>query len=101
MEKRKFKNSRYVTRGINKSLDFYQQNLFWELIDHLQVDQDYLQVFKLDCNEGGTRILHKQEEPFYTKEYTLKTTLLNRKAKDTIFVIDNGEYSTMMFANEY
>ena len=101
MEKKKFSNARYVTRGINSSLDFYQQNLFWKLIDELNIEQDYLQVFKLHCSEEGTKILHKQEEPLYAKEYKLKTLLLDKKAEDTIFVIDNGEYSTMMFANEY
>lgn len=101
MEKKKFGNARYVTRGINSSLDFYQQNLFWTLIDDLTIELDYLQVFKLNCSEDGTKILHKQEEPLYTKEYKLNTLLLDKKAEDTIFVIDNGEYSTMMFANEY
>ncbi len=101
MDKKKFRNLRYVTRGINSSLDFHEQNLFWTFIDELAIEQDYLQVFKLECHGEGTKILHKQEEPFYAKEYQLKTTLLGKKAEDTIFVIDNGEYSTMMFANEY
>ncbi len=101
MDKKKFRNLRYVTRGINSSLGFHEQNLFWTFIDELAIEQDYLQVFKLHCSEEGTKILHKQEEPFYTKEYQLKTTLLGRKAEDTIFVIDNGDYSTMMFADEY
>lgn len=101
MNKKKFGNARYVTRGINSCLGFYEQNLFWRLIDELNVDHDYLQVFKLSCNEEGTTILHKQEEPSYAKEYKLRTSLLDKKAEDTIFVIDNGEYSTMMFANEY
>ncbi len=101
MEKKKFNNLRYVTRGINSCLEFHEQNLFWNFIDELSIEQDYLQVFKLNCNDQGTKILHKQEEPFYTKEHLLKTTLLGEKAEDTIFVIDNGEYSTMMFAYEY
>lgn len=101
MEKKKFRNLRYVTRGINSQLGFHEQNLFWTFIDELNIEQDYLQVFKLDCSEEGTKILHKQEEPFYTKEYSLRTSLLGKKAEDTIFVIDNGEYSTMMFAHEY
>lgn len=101
MEKKKFRNLRYVTRGINARLGFHEQNLFWKFVDELSIEQDYLQVFKLDCKEEGTKILHKQEEPYYAKEYNLRTCFLDRETEETIFIIDNGEYSTMMFAHEY
>ena len=98
--KTKFQGARYVTRGINGSLPYELQLLIWDLIDQLDVEQDYLQVFKLVDKEGEVKLTHRQEEPDYSKDYILKAkefSIVDNK----IFVIDDGEYSTMMFASEY
>lgn len=70
----------------------------WELINQMPVDKDYLQVFSLSENNNRQSIVHTQEVPEYKKEYQLKTgTFFSGK----IFVIDDGDHSTMMLAEEY
>ena len=101
MLKRKFQGARYVTRGINGSLTYELQLLIWDLIDQLDVEQDYLQVFKLVDKEGEVKLTHRQEEPDYSKDYNLKAKEFAIETDNKIFVIDDGEYSTMMFASEY
>jgi len=101
MMKRKFKGARYVTRGINGSVTYELQLLLWDLIDQLDVEQDYLQVFKLEDKRGEVKLTHRQEEPDYRKDYILKAKEFSIEMDNKIFVIDDGEYATMMFASEY
>lgn len=101
MMKRKFKGARYVTRGINGSVTYELQLLLWDLIDQLDVEQDYLQVFKLEDKRGEVKLTHRQEEPDYRKDYILKAKEFSIETDNKIFVIDDGDYATMMFASEY
>lgn len=101
MMKRKFKGARYVTRGINGSVTYELQLLLWDLIDQLDVEQDYLQVFKLEDKRGEVKLTHRQEEPDYRKDYILKAKEFSIEMDNKIFVIDDGDYATMMFASEY
>ena len=93
------KNKRYITKGVSESVSLLLQLFMWECIDKLTVKKDYLQVFK--CSLLGTKqkIKHIQEEPEYTREYLLNTDTPIFIGK--IFVIDDGEHSTMLLAEEY
>ncbi len=94
-----FKNPRYVTRGINAEISLALQLVLWKMIDDMEVARkDYLQVFTLSSENGKQKIIHEQEEPDYHKEYTFSgDCLVNAK----IFVIDDGDHSTMLLAEEY
>ena len=98
MIKIKFKNKRFLTAGVKENVSLPLQLLMWQLIDELDGEKDYLQVFKCSGYDGKQKIEHVQEEPEYYKEYQYFTdTLFVGK----IFVIDDGEHSTMMLAEEY
>ena len=94
-----FKNPRYATRGINAEIPLALQLILWKMIDEMKVAQkDYLQVFILSSENGEQKIIHKQEQPDYHKEYVFSgDCLVNAK----IFVIDDGDHSTMLLAEEY
>lgn len=94
-----FKNPRYVTRGINAEIPLALQLILWKMIDEMEVAQkDYLQVFTLSSKNSRQKIIHEQEQPDYRKEYVFSgDCLINEK----IFVIDDGDHSTMMLAEEY
>ena len=95
----KFKNKRYVTRGINNAVPLLTQLFLWQCIDTLNCPKDYLQVFKCSMYDGMQKIIHVQEQPEYTKEYLFKTDTPLFVGK--IFAIDDGEHSTMLLAEEY
>lgn len=66
----------------------------------MKVPKDYLQVFEFTVEGNKQRIIHSQEEPEYKREYLLKLTdALFFVGK--IFVIDDGDHSTMILASEY
>ncbi len=94
-----FKNSRYATRGINAEIPLALQLVLWKMIDEMEVARkDYLQVFTLSSENGEQKIVHEQEQPDYRKEYVFSgDCLVNAK----IFVIDDGDHSTMLLAEEY
>lgn len=95
-----FSGDRYMTKGISNRLSADIQGLLWRLIDSLEIEKDYLQVFEIESiSIDSLRIVHKQEVPIYENEY-LVLGLENIK-KEKIFVIDSGEYSTMMYSHEY
>ena len=94
-----FKNPRYITRGVSENVSQLLQLFMWECIEELDVPKDYLQVF--ECSLSGTKqkIEHSQEEPFYKREYLLSADTPIFIGK--IFVIDDGDHSTMLLAEEY
>lgn len=76
------------------------QLFMWQCIDEMKVPKDYLQVFELTVEGNKQRIIHSQEEPEYKMEYLLDIAgppfFIGK-----IFVIDDGDHSTMMLASEY
>lgn len=101
----KNKGNRYITRGVNEEVDVSLQILMWSMIDNLNekgnVEVDYLQIFKLRKEGISIVIKHYQEVRKYEKVYslTLEDIELDRNMK--IYVIDSGEYSTMLLPEEY
>ena len=99
-EKENFKNQKFITRGVNSEVSLLLQLFMWQCIDEMQVPKEYLQVFQLTLEDGKQKIIHSQEVPEYKREYLLNiadTPLFIGK----IFVIDDGDHSTMLLASEY
>lgn len=94
-----FDNQRYVTRGINERIEPFCQLAMWNMIDSLNIEKDYLQVFLLVWKNGKLTITHSQEQPYYKRIYTFPCKSAEKTEK--IFVIDSEEYSTMLLAEEY
>ena len=99
MSEKKFRNDRYITRGVSENINPLLVVLLWEMIDYMSVPQDYLQVFNLSQENGKQKIEHIQEVPEYKREYliTLDIPIFTGK----VFVIDDETHSTMLLASEY
>ncbi|WP_294406156.1 DUF960 family protein [uncultured Clostridium sp.] len=99
------KENRYVTRGINEEVDIRIQIILWNMIDKLKdkrdIKLDYLQVFEVEKIHEIIKIEHRQEVPNYSQAYMLNGMDIEINSKIKIFVIDDGENSTMMLAEEY
>ena len=99
----KSKNNRYVTRGINEAVPQETQFFLWSLIDD-QVqngnEMDYFQKFELKATENGQLVVHSQEEPQWSQKVLLQLADLICLNK-TIWVIDDVEYQTMLFPEDY
>ncbi len=98
------KEKRYITKGINEVVDIRLQVFLWRAIDNLKdkVEKvDYLQVFEIEKEYGTIRIKHRQEVPEYNEEYILELCDIDVSRKIKVFVIDDGDYSTMLLAEEY
>lgn len=93
-----FENSRYLTKGVNQSVPLELQIFMWKCIDELPIEKDYLQVFNLSVKDGIQIIQHKQEVLKYQNTYSV---LVSNPVDAKIFVIDDGEYSIMLLAEEY
>lgn len=95
------KENRYMTKGIADSIDFGLQVLLWNLIDELEIEKDYLQVFQIRGTGKSCIIEHSQEVPEYKRVYEYPGTIMELGEEVTIFAIDDGNNSTMLFADEY
>lgn len=97
-----FKNERYLTVGIANTLPPWLVFMLWDTIDNMETPVDYLQVFSVSYEEKDglsyLTIVHSQENPEYTQTYT---AVSQDKVNAKIFVIDDGDHSTMMLAEEY
>ncbi len=98
-----FDNPRYLSRGVNEKVSIFLQMLMWDMIDEMDISKDYLQIFNLtpiDVNGIKVqKIVHTQEQPPYKRVIVLNS--LTKPIDEKIYVIDSGEYSTMIFASEY
>lgn len=92
--------NRYITKGIKETISPLIYLMLWEMVDDMVVEKDYLQVFDLKLSEkveGLQEIVHTQEESQIStvKFYT------NFGVNAKVYVIDTGEYSTMLLAEEF
>lgn len=95
-----FDKQKYLTRVIQENLSIPLQIALWGMIDKLDIELDYLQIFEItQLPNMQLQILHKQEVPEYSSELILPGNIPGEKLK--IYVIDDGEYSTMFLAEEY
>ena len=93
---------RYLTRGVDKEIPLALQVFLWERIDDLSEPKDYLQIFELSCTKSGLqKIVHKQEQPEYIVEYVITEKLFPKAVTAKVYVIDDGDHSTMLLAEEY
>lgn len=97
-----FGNSRFATNGVVSEIEESTQLAMWNLIDHLHIRRDYLQVFHLSyVNINGMdmqQIIHEQEQPAFREVIVIPAyypVLLD------VFVIDDGSQSTMLLSCEY
>lgn len=91
-----FDKEKYVTSGVDSTVPPFLQYFMWNAIETMKVpEKDYLQIFNL----SSQHIIHSQEQPPYSKEYSLFGNLTPLEAK--IYVIDDYTHSTMLLAEEY
>ena len=99
------KDNRYVTKGVNDEVDIRLQLIMWSMIDKLKdegnVELDYLQVFKLRREGNKILINQSQEVPEYLCTYEIEIEDIQIDDEIKVYVIDSGEYSTMLFPSEY
>ena len=99
------KDNRYVTRGVNEEVDIRLQLIMWSMIDKLRdegnIELDYLQVFKLRREGNKIVINQSQEVPEYSCTYEIEIEDVQLDDEIKVYVIDSGEYSTMLFPSEY
>ena len=94
------KENRCMTRNIVEDIPIEINILLWNLIDKLQIEKDYLQIFELSpIVEGIVEIIHKQEVPEYEAIIYIHNDTIKESKK--IYAIDSVEYSTLMFSYEY
>lgn len=97
-----FTNPRYLTRGINDSVAPELQLCMWHMIDMMNVEKDYLQVFELSIIEidgiNVQHIHHFQEVPPFSQDIDL---IIDNPITSKIYVIDDGDHSTMLLTEEY
>ena len=94
-----FKNNRYITRGVQARIPNDTQRLLWYLIDILEIPEvDTYQFFTLSIENGKQKIIHVQEQPEYSMELRVE---VSEPVTEKVYVIDDGENSTMLLAEEY
>lgn len=92
-----FKNAKYLTRGVQSEIPIELQIFMWGCIESVP-EPDYLQIFRLEPMKTMQKIIHEQEEPECRKEYLLKS---DDPITAKVYIIDDGDHSTMLLAEEY
>lgn len=101
------KHARYITTRVNEIVGSDIQAALWAIIDRDLAeleDLDYLQVFSLSIihAEGRMfqRIRQKQEQPERKKIHDI-SSIKEPISGVTIWVLDSGDYCTMLLPKDY
>lgn len=93
-----FRNNRYLTRGVHAEIPLELQIFMWECVDRMPAPKDSFQIFDLvpvSCMQG---ITHRSEQPEYRMEYII---LSDSPIAEKLYVIDDGDHTTMLLSTEY
>ena len=93
-----FDNERYLTCGVDSTIPLELQLFLWECVERMPAPKDYLQVFELSPAGSMQSIVHSSEEPEYRKVYIIPS---DTPITEKLYIIDDGDHSTMLLANEY
>ena len=93
-----FTNERYLTCGVDSAIPLELQQFMWECVERLPAERDYLQVFELKPVGCLQCISHKSESPEHHKEYLIPC---DAPITAKVYIIDDGDHSTMLLAEEY
>lgn len=93
-----FNNHRYLTCGVDAQIPMMIQLFLWDCVDKLPPERDYLQVFELSAEGDKQRVVHHSEQPYHRVEYLISST---DPITEKLYIIDDGEHSTMLLASEY
>ena len=93
-----FNNKRYLTCGVDSSIPLEVQLFLWECVDGLPEPRDHLQIFDLEQVGCMQSIAHRSKEPEYRKVYLLPA---DDPITEKLYIIDDGNHSTMLLASEY
>lgn len=98
--------SRFMTRRIQEEVPLEVQLLIWYELDgqlNAGLKMDYLQIFIFEkIGEDVFLIKHEQEQPQrLTYTYCNYKNEYEKLLDTTIYIIDDGDHSTMLFASEY
>ena len=96
-----FDKGKYITRGVADKVPLSLQLLMWQMIDSLPVTKDHLQVFRLVPKDLKLHIVHSQEKPPYKTELDIAISRDDLSVSADLFVIDDGDHSTMLCTEEY
>ena len=91
-------NNRYLTCGVDSTIPLELQLFMWECVEHLPEPKDYLQVFELKPSGTFQSITHMSEEPEHHMEYLIPS---DAPITEKLYIIYDGDHSTMLLASEY
>ena len=96
-----FQNDRYLTQGVDATILPEVQAAMWVAIELMPEPKDYLQVFELEpLGEFVQRITHTQEQPDYSCELYVPLPHDTDAVTAKVYVIDDGDHSTMCLPEE-
>lgn len=93
-----FDNNRYLTCGVDSAIPLELQMFLWECVERMPAPKDYLQVFELSAEGPMQAVIHSSEEPAYCMTYLIPS---DTPITEKLYIIDDGDHSTMLLAEEY
>ena len=93
-----FDNERYLTCGVDSTIPLDLQMVLWDCVEHMPAPKDYLQVFEMSASGQMQAITHSSEKPEYRMTYLIPS---DSPITEKLYIIADGDHSTMLLAEEY
>lgn len=89
---------RHITSNAMSRIPVETQILMWFMLDTMDEDKDYLQIFNLSIKDGNQIIRHHQEYPIWEEDVVLLT---DSPVTEKVYIIVENGLETMMLAEDY
>ncbi|MCC0649293.1 DUF960 family protein [Clostridioides sp. ZZV15-6598] len=99
-----FNGKKYISKGVKAQISPELQNFIWGLIEKLEGDKEYIQIFDLIPGDSNRiSVIHKQGCPKYIATHELQQSICNNykiNSEKTIIVKDDISYVVMALSSE-
>lgn len=99
-----FNGNKYITANADRRIPLDVQVRIWDSIESAQYEtrMDYLQVFEIKQEKDTISVIHRQEQPAYSRIFRMKANV----GDVLVYVIssfdeNSNEYSTLMMSEDY
>lgn len=99
-----FNGNKYITANADRRIPLDVQVRIWDSIESAQYEtrMDYLQVFEIKQEKDTISVIHRQEQPAYSRIFRMKANV----GDVLVYVIssfdeNSNEYSTLLMAEDY
>lgn len=89
----------HLTRNVIETTPMQVISIILKAVNNIDVQRDYLQIFKLEKQDSFTVLYHEQEVPEFKQMIYISEVTIENNMK--LYLIFEADYGVLMISEEY